>query len=63
MSDKEQKLLEGFSKLPPDSQDFILSTVITAVTAQEATLRELKRNGDASYALPGPGPVMGVVHG
>ena len=53
MSDqeKEKELLEGFKRLPPESQNFILSTVITAVTAQEAALRELAlRSGNPQYA-------------
>jgi hypothetical protein len=61
MNEQEKELLEGFRRLPPDSQNFVLSTVITAITAQEAALRELAQRGglgSPSYALAGPGPVM-----
>jgi len=47
---RENELLEGYKKLPPESQDFILSTVITAVTAQEAALREFRRNAGEEVA-------------
>ena len=65
MNDQEKELLEGFKRLPPESQNFILSTVITAVTAQEAALREyalrLGKPGLSSpaYTLNEIGPVMG----
>ena len=59
-----KELLEGYKRLPPEAQNFILSTVITAVTAQDATLREIRRvAGDLSYTMPEPGPVMGAVNG
>lgn len=63
----EKELLEGFKRLPPESQNFILSTVITAVTAQEAALREyalrLGERGQpcSAYTIPGTGPAMGEV--
>lgn len=61
--EKERELLEGFKRLPPESQNFILSTVITAVTAQEAVLRELSlRSGEPVYADRRPVP-MGCANG
>jgi len=68
--DLEKELVEGFKKLPPDSQNFILSTVITAVTAQEAARRQFEKKiidavgvGDASYIMPGSGGIMEAVNG
>ena len=59
MNDKERELVELYRKLPPDAQNLVLSTAITAVTSQEATLREVRKNaGDLSFTFPGTGPVM-----
>jgi len=63
---QEKELLEGYKRLPPDLQNFILSTVITAVTAQEAALREYalrighQNPSNPIYAKPGSGPRMGT---
>ncbi|MDR1838407.1 MAG: hypothetical protein LBQ93_02315 [Treponema sp.] len=44
MEDQERELLEGYRKLKPESKRFIMSTVITAVTAESAIKRQ--------YGLP-----------
>jgi len=40
MQDQEQELLEGYRQLKPESRRFIMSTVITAVTAESAVKRQ-----------------------
>jgi hypothetical protein len=40
MKDQEEKLLEGYRKLRLESKNFILSTIMTAVMAEEAVIRE-----------------------
>ncbi|MDR3336299.1 MAG: hypothetical protein LBT16_03745 [Treponema sp.] len=40
MDDQEKELLEGYRRLRPESQNLILSTVITAVMAEDAAIRE-----------------------
>jgi len=58
VQEKEKELLEGFKRLPPESQNFILSTVMTAVSAQEAALREFAlRSGQPVYTDRRPVPV------
>jgi len=42
--DQELELLEGYRQLKPESKRFIMSTVITAVTAESAIKRQ--------YGLP-----------
>ena len=44
MEDQERELLEGYRKLGPEAKRFIMSTVITAVTAENAIKRQ--------YGLP-----------
>jgi len=44
MEDQERELLEGYRKLKPESKRFIMSTVVTAVTAESAVKRQ--------YGLP-----------
>ncbi len=51
MSEQEKELLECFKKLPPELQNFILSTATTAVTAQEAALREFQKNAESESIL------------
>ena len=40
MEDQERELLEGYRKLGPESKRLIMSTVITAVTAENAIKRQ-----------------------
>jgi len=40
MEDQERELLEGYRKLGPESKRLIMSTVITAVTAENAVKRQ-----------------------
>jgi len=40
MQDQEQELLEGYRQLKPGSRRFIMSTVVTAVTAESAIKRQ-----------------------
>jgi len=42
--EQERELLEGYRQLRPESKHFIMSTVITAVTAESAIKRQ--------YGLP-----------
>jgi len=44
MENEETDLLEGYRQLNPESKRFIMSTVITAVTAEAAVKRQ--------YGLP-----------
>ena len=44
MEDQERELLEGYRQLRPESKRLIMSTVITAVTAESAIKRQ--------YGLP-----------
>ena len=53
MEDQERELLEGYRKLGPDSKRFIMSTVITAVTAESAIKRQ--------YGLPAGNCAVGAV--
>lgn len=64
MNDTEQELVDLYRKLPAEGQNLVLSTAITAVTAQEATLRKMRREaGDLSFSMPGTAPVLGGVNG
>ena len=38
--EQERELLEGYRQLRPESKHFIMSTVITAVTAESAIKRQ-----------------------
>jgi hypothetical protein len=40
MEGQEEKLLEVYRKLRPESKNLILSTIMTAVMAEEAAIRE-----------------------
>ena len=40
MEDQERELLEGYRQLGPEAKRFIMSTVITAVTAESAVKRQ-----------------------
>ena len=40
MEDQERELLDGYRKLGPESKRLIMSTVITAVTAESAIKRQ-----------------------
>jgi hypothetical protein len=40
MEDQERELLEGYRQLKPESKRFIMSTVITAVTAESVIKRQ-----------------------
>jgi len=40
MEDQERELLDGYRKLGPEAKRFIMSTVITAVTAENAVKRQ-----------------------
>jgi hypothetical protein len=40
MEDQERELLDGYLKLGPESKRLIMSTVITAVTAENAIKRQ-----------------------
>jgi len=40
--EQEKELLEGFRKLKPESKNFIMSTVITAFTAESAVKRQFR---------------------
>jgi len=40
MKDQERELLDGYRKLGPESKRLIMSTVITAVTAESAIKRQ-----------------------
>jgi len=44
MQEQEKELLEGYRQLKPESKRLIMSTVITAVTAESAIKRQ--------YGLP-----------
>jgi hypothetical protein len=44
MQDQELELLEGYRQLKPESKRFVMSTVITAVTAESVIKRQ--------YGLP-----------
>jgi len=53
MEDQERELLEGYRQLKPEAKRFIMSTVITAVTAESAIKRQ--------YGLPAENCTVGVV--
>jgi hypothetical protein len=53
MEDQERELLEGYRKLGPESKRLIMSTVITAVTAESAIKRQ--------YGLPAESCAVGAV--
>ena len=53
MEDQERELLEGYRKLGPESKRLIMSTVITAVTAENAIKRQ--------YGLAGGNSEKGAV--
>jgi hypothetical protein len=53
MEDQERELIEGYRQLGPDSKRFIMSTVITAVTAESAIKRQ--------YGLPAENGAVGAV--
>jgi len=53
MEDQERELLAGYRKLGPESKRLIMSTVITAVTAES----DIKRQ----YGLPVEGCQVGAV--
>jgi hypothetical protein len=53
MEDQERELLEGYRKLKPESKRLIMSTVITAVTAENAIKRQ--------YGLPAENCEKGAV--
>ena len=40
IQDQERELLEGYRQLKPEAKRFIMSTVITAVTAENAIKRQ-----------------------
>ena len=40
MEDQERELIEGYRQLGPESKRLIMSTVITAVTAESAIKRQ-----------------------
>jgi hypothetical protein len=40
MEDQERELIEGYRRLGPESKRLIMSTVITAVTAESAIKRQ-----------------------
>ena len=40
MEDQEKELIEGYRKLGPEAKRLIMSTVITAVTAENAIKRQ-----------------------
>jgi len=40
MEDQERELIEGYRQLRPESKRLIMSTVITAVTAESAIKRQ-----------------------
>ena len=50
MEDQERELLDGYRKLGPESKRLIMSTVITAVTAENAIKRQygLAAEGDCA---------------
>ena len=56
MEDQERELLEGYRQLGPESKRLIMSTVITAVTAENAIKRQyglLVGNGQEGVVLQG----------
>ena len=53
MEEQERELLEGYRQLRPESKRLIMSTVITAVTAESAIKRQ--------YGLPAEDCQVGVV--
>jgi hypothetical protein len=54
IQDQERELLEGYRQLKPEAKRFIMSMVITAVTAESAIKRQ--------YGLPAEnGPVRAVL--
>jgi hypothetical protein len=53
MKDQEKELIDGYRKLGPESKRFIMSTVITAVTAESAIKRQ--------YGLPAENCAVGAV--
>jgi len=53
MEEQERELLEGYRQLRPESKRLIMSTVITAVTAESAIKRQ--------YGLPAETSPVGAV--
>ena len=53
MEDQERELLEGYRQLKPEAKRFIMSTVVTAVTAEAAIKRQ--------YGLPAENSPVWVV--
>ena len=53
MEEQERELLEGYRQLRPESKRLIMSTVITAVTAESAIKRQ--------YGLPAENCQTGAV--
>ena len=53
IQEQERELLDGYRKLKPESKRLIMSTVITAVTAESAIKRQ--------YGLPAEDCQVGVV--
>jgi hypothetical protein len=53
MQEQERELLEGYRQLRPESKRLIMSTVITAVTAESAIKRQ--------YGLPAENSPVGAV--
>jgi hypothetical protein len=56
MQDQEKELLEGYRQLGPESKRLIMSTVITAVTAESAIKRQYGlavENGQEGAVLRG----------
>ncbi|MDR1837383.1 MAG: hypothetical protein LBQ89_06975 [Treponema sp.] len=53
IQEQERELLEGYRKLKPESKRLIMSTVITAVTAESAIKRQ--------YGLPVENCQVGAV--
>jgi len=52
MEEQEIELLEGYRQLRPESKRLIMSTVITAVTAESAIKRQ--------YGLPAENSLVGA---
>ena len=53
MEDQERELLEGYRQLKPESKRLIMSTVVTAFTAESAIKRQ--------YGLPAENCQVGAV--
>jgi len=50
MENQERELLEGYRQLKPESKRLIMSTVITAVTAESAIKRQFGLPAESSRA-------------